>query len=93
MDFYDDFKTVRNDTELKFFLKKYGFHEVAAAARWNLGQYELHHEGITYSIGYRWHDPSQAFSIQSDIHKAELWTTDATGNRISQHQIEFPEDA
>ena len=69
------------------------FHKVEPEKRWNLGQYELSHGDLIFGIGYRWYDPSQAFSIQRDIHKAELWTIDAMGNRVIRGNIDFPEDA
>jgi hypothetical protein len=91
MAFYEEFSAISSDAQLKQFLNLYGFHEVIADKRWNLGQYELAHDGTTYGVGYRWYDPSQAFSIQRDIHKAELWTIDSAGNQLARGSISFPE--
>lgn len=93
MDFYEQFRRIGSDAGLKRFLHTYGFHEVEPEKRWNLGQYELLWEGATFGIGYRWYDPSQAFSIQKDIHKAELWTIDPSGAKVTRAQTDFPEDA
>lgn len=93
MSFYDEFNEIGSDSSLRHFLSKYGFSPVGPDARWNLGQFELKHEGSVFGVGYRWYDPSQAFSIQKDVHKAELWTIDSVGNKITRGNIEFAEDA
>jgi hypothetical protein len=93
MSFYDEFNGIGCDKDLRQFLAKHGFQEVEPDKRWNLGQFELSHEGWVFAVGYRWHDPSQAFSIQKDIHKAELWTVDSAGNKVTRGNISFPEDA
>ena len=93
MDFYDEFNAIGSESSLRQFLAKYGFHEVTPDKRWNFGQYELSHDGWVFGVGYRWYDPSQAFSIQKDIHKAELWTVDLVGNKATRGSIDFQEDA
>jgi hypothetical protein len=79
MSMYDDFNAVRGEQGLKDFLRGYGFLEVVAAPKWNLGEYAMTYQGTTFRVGYRWYDPSQAFSIQRDVHKAQLWSIDASG--------------
>lgn len=93
MGFYEDFNAIKGDSSLRSFLHQYGFREIPAAPRWNLGEYELVHAGHTFRVGYRWYDPSQAFSIQKDIHKAELWSIDASGREQVHGSISFDEDA
>lgn len=93
MTFYDDFNSINGEASLMAFLAQYGFREVMAAPRWNLGEYELIRNGQTFRVGYRWYDPSQAFSIQKDIHKVELWTLDATGQIQVHGNVAFEEGA
>ncbi len=93
MNFFDEFESIGCDKDLRRFLAKYGFQEVQPDMRWNLGQFEGSHGGIVFGVGYRWYDPSQAFSIQKDIHKAELWAVDSAGHKVTRGSISFPEDA
>jgi hypothetical protein len=93
MTFYDEFKAIKGEAALEAFLQRHGFKEIAAAPRWNLGEYELIHNGHTFRVGYRWYDPSQAFSIQKDIHKAELWSINPIGQTQVHGNIEFEEGA
>ncbi len=93
MSFYEDFKSISSDGALKAFLHTFGFKEISSTPRWNLGQFELVNGETTFRVGYRWYDPSQAFSIQKDIHKAELWSIDQKGNETVHGNISFPEDA
>lgn len=90
----DDFLSITGDSELRRFLANYGFSEISAAPRWNLGEFESLNAGtIAYRVGYRWYDPSQAFSIQRDIHKAELWSIDDAGRQSILGEISFDEAA
>ncbi|WP_218959605.1 hypothetical protein [Cupriavidus sp. IK-TO18] len=90
---YDDFETIKGEGALKVFLSTYGFQEINADPKWNLGEYEMTCQGTTFRVGYRWHDPSQAFSIQRDIHKAQLWSIRASGIVQVHGNVEFAEDA
>ncbi|WP_235023381.1 hypothetical protein [Caballeronia glebae] len=90
---YEDFNAVKGEQALKDFLHAYGFQEIPAAAKWNLGEYEMTYQGTTSRVGYRWHDPSQAFSVQRDIHKAQLWSVGAAGTVQVHGNVEFDEDA
>jgi hypothetical protein len=93
MSMYEDFNAIKEEQALKNFLQSYGFHEISPAPKWNLGEYEMTYQGTTFHVGYRWHDPSQAFSIQRDVHKAQLWSVGAAGNVQVHGNIEFDEDA
>lgn len=93
MTFYQDFIAISGEASLMIFLAQYGFRKIAAVPRWNLGEYELIHGGDTFRIGYRWYDTSQAFSIQKDIHKVELWSLSATGQIQVHGNVEFEEGA
>lgn len=93
MDLREKFLAVRGESELMQFLHANGFRRVPGEARWNLGEFEARTAGVTLRVGYRWYDPSQAFSIQRDIHKAELWSIDQNQNRQLLGQIEFDEGA
>ncbi|WP_042875635.1 hypothetical protein [Cupriavidus necator] len=90
---YDDFETIKGESALKVFLSTYGFQEISAGPKWNLGEYEMTCQGTTFRVGYRWHDPSQAFSIQRDIHKAQLWSIGASEIAQVHGNVEFHEDA
>ena len=89
----EDFKSIGNDSSLREFLRTHQFQEIPAAPKWNLGEFELVQPETTFRVGYRCHDPSQAFSIQKDIHKAELWSVDKTGRETVLGNVAFPEDA
>lgn len=93
MNFYEEFNAINGEASLRDFLNRYQFQSVQAAPRWNLGEYELRHAGQIFRVGYRWHDPSQAFSIQRDIHKAELWSIDLTGQPHTHGRVQFDQDA
>ncbi|MEX3917859.1 hypothetical protein AB4Y43_16705 [Paraburkholderia sp. BR10872] len=93
MSMYDDFNAVSGEQALKDFLRGCGFEEIAAEPKWNLGEYEMSYLRTTFRVGYRWYDPSQAFSIQRDIHKAQLWSIGANGSVQVHGNIEFDEDA
>lgn len=93
MSMYEDFNAVRGEQQLMNFLNAYGFREIKAAPKWNLGEYETAYQGTVFHVGYRWYDPSQAFSIQRDIHKAQLWSISAAGAEMVHGNVEFDEDA
>nr|WP_241025663.1 hypothetical protein [Burkholderia sp. Tr-20390] len=84
---------IKGDAELKAFLDVYGFRELGANAKWNIGEFEASYHGTKYRIGYRWHDPSQVYSVRSDVHKARLWSIDAQGAVCIHGDIEFDENA
>lgn len=87
----DDFKSVCSEEAFSRFLSLYEFSELPATPKWNLGAYQATHDEQTYHVGYRWHDPSQAFSIQRDIHKAELSRINTIGESVVLAGISFEE--
>lgn len=93
MSMYEGFNAIRGERGLKDFLDAYGFREIPAEPKWNLGEYEMRYQGTTFRVGYRWYDPSQAFSIQRDIHKAQLWSINTTGSEQVHGNVEFDQDA
>ncbi|HEP6430594.1 TPA: hypothetical protein VDB83_004917 [Burkholderia cenocepacia] len=93
MAMHEQFLLISGDAALKDFLAAYGFREIKADAKWNIGEYETIYQGLTYRVGYRWHDPSQVYSIQRDVHKAQLWSIDAAGGVLVRGNIEFDEGA
>ncbi|EPX96162.1 MULTISPECIES: hypothetical protein [Ralstonia] len=93
MSMYDDFSSITGEQALMAFISAYGFQKISAEPKWNLGEYEMTYQGTTFRVGYRWYDPSQAFSIQRDIHKAQLWSVGAGGVVQVHGNVEFDEDA
>lgn len=96
MDLYEQFNSIKDDDQLRAFLLTYGFEEIEdstplATRKWNLGEYQMIDRGTTFRVGYRWYDPSRPFSIQKDIHKAALWSIDATGTSRTHGDIAFEE--
>ena len=84
-----DFKSIASDEAMLRYLDAYHFEGLPADSHWNIGVYRLVLEDTTYTLGYRWYDPTTTFSIRKNIHQAELRSTESNGKTIVHGEVSF----
>lgn len=76
MNAIEEFKSIRSDSELYAFLKRYAFaQDTRETSAQILGVYRGMLGGASASVTHRWYDPSGPFRNEPDIHKAKLEVT------------------
>ena len=72
----NDFHAIRNGDAIDAFVSRYALSQADPAQYPHVRNLQEVYEGIVretkITFLHRWHDPSQAFSIQRDINKLEL---------------------
>ncbi len=75
-DLANDFHAIRNGDAIDAFVSRYALSQADPAQYPHVRNLQEVYKGIVcetkITFLHRWHDPSQAFSIQRDINKLEL---------------------
>lgn len=87
----DDFHAIRSDDAIDSFVERYSLSKADAKAYPHVRNLLEVYEGVVcgtkITFVHRWHDPSQAFSIQPDINKLELEI-----HGVRQLKTEYPDE-
>ena len=87
--FIAEFRSVSSESALDAIIDRYGLTEGGLDQRPHSQVYRVVGgvvAGVRVALTHRWYDPSQAFSIQSDIAKVDL---EIDGRRVC--TVEWPE--